>query len=948
MTDDTTQIDLDEQAEMLRYMPWGPAHREAATAVVAQAQEVGDLDAEFSGRMRLTAEGVMSGISDLALANFAWCAAKHAEDPARFVGPADDSSDTIFWQYKWMPGLLMGSPAFSAEQVDAVLADFEATYRNAGLPLSAVAGAKFETAIGRGRVAQATELGAISAATPRDDFSSCAACTPANYVDLALLQGDEAEAIRVAIKTWRDGEGCAEEPESMLARVLIPLLRAGRSDEAVEAYELVLEASRGEAEQVENQSFVALFASLTGNHELALSTVERHLAGLGHGALRERDQLKASLNFAVALDRFAAAIREDAAVRASTNAALAGILPEAERPLRVTEVAEVLWAFADDLAARFDERNGNDYWAGRVAEARALRGEEHPLELDQDQDFAAIMVLPNEPSTPSDWVWRAVDCLWAGDIDAAESAARTALVSEAQLTPILRVRAYGALTQAAEITGDVARLDQAFAAYVDALNERYGPDTAAFARETGPDATQPQIEAALAAYPDAAVGLRLRSAALELRAQLGGEGEPDGEVLAALGDRFAEGIAKLEAELAGQGDDDERYGTALSLASSLQQLGQLRFAQQQPEAAVNAVAAGVEASPSRVIRASLLTMQANMLGRLGATDAAAELFDEAATLYSAAGFVRSAVFASLDAGTAWANAGNPGAAGVRFEYAQSLLRGDESLPMGIQWTWALALIDTGEADRAVPMLEGILAVESADPDTQPGALAQTHFRLGRAYDDSYDRRAGEHYREAVTQFIRDDAPLAAAQAATYAVREFRFQERWDAAVEAAEAGLGQLAANPEPALEFELTKQLATVLAEMGVDSWRARADHLVDVSRQIEDPEAYVDAMGTRVALEYDHGEPQTVEPLARDALAVALAAENYETAAPSLWYLANALVSLDRADEAIALLETYRDRAGEFGEQRDLFASLAIDVFRRLERDDLIAQWEAFFDIA
>jgi len=947
MTDNTAELTLAEQATRLAYMPWGPAHREAAAAVVAAAQERDDLDAEFAGRMRLTAEGAMSGITELALANFAWCAAKHAEDPERFVGDVDDPSDTIFWQYKWMPALLRGSPAFSSAQIDEVLADFDATYRKAGLPRSAVVGAQFENALGMGRIADAVRLGELAANTPRDDFSSCAACTPSNFVDLALLTGDEAKAIEVAVKTWRDGESCAEEPESMLATVLLPLLRAGRTKEAVEAYELVYAASRSEADQVDNHSYAALFASVTGNHQLALTLVERHLSGLGHGALRERDQLAAGLNFAVVLERFAAARTANVAVRASTATALQGILPDAGRPLTVPELAEVLWGLATDLAARFDERNGTDYWGQRLARSRSEVSEEHPLELTDAEDFTAILVLPDEPASPVDWVWRAVDCLWTGDLSGVVEAAQRALAHEAELSLAARLRAHGALCSAAELADNVSEFDQAFAAYVEVVTDLYGEHTAAFTRATHPGASPAEIAAAFEAYPSAAVGPRLRAVAVELRSVVNGDDEPDPADLRRLEAQFRAGLEQLEDELATATDPDERYSSALSVAAARQQLAQVYFALQDVDAAIAAATAGVEAAPSRVVQAAIVTMAGNMLGRAGDAAAAAERFDNAATLYSARGFVRNAVYAALDAATAWSNAEEPDAAAVRFDFAQSLLRDDQELPVGARWTWALALLDAGEADRAVPLLEAILAGELGDPQTEPGSLAQTYFRLARAYDDSYDARAGAHYREAITYFVADGAPLAGVQAATYACREFRFQERWSDAIAVAEDALGLLVTNPEPALEFEIVKQLADAQAQSGDETWRSRADQLLEVASRIDDPEAMVDAMGTRAVMEFEFGEHAAVLPLAQATLDAALAGGNYGTAVASVWYLASSLAELGRVDDAIAVLERYRARADEFGDERESLGGAGANLLERLGRDDLAAQWAAYFGL-
>ena len=172
----------------LEGLGWGPHHRERATHVLAVAQERGDLDLEFGARMALTAEGAMSGIGELALTNFAWCAAKHKEDPARFVSTGFEAGDTIFWQYKWMPGIICRNSIFDLDQLEEVFKDFEETYRAAGLPLSALVTARLETAIKTGRLDQAEQWATQLAGMRRDDYSSCKACLPSNSCCSAMAQ----------------------------------------------------------------------------------------------------------------------------------------------------------------------------------------------------------------------------------------------------------------------------------------------------------------------------------------------------------------------------------------------------------------------------------------------------------------------------------------------------------------------------------------------------------------------------------------------------------------------------------------------------------------------------------------------------------------------------------------------------------------------------------------
>lgn len=284
MTDTAAAADLLDE---LTLMPYGPAHRERATQVVAIAQERGDKGLEFDARMRLTDEGAMRGVADLALANFAWCAAAYKDDASLVTGDAT-RAQSFFWQHKWMPGILTGSPAFDRTQIDAVLDDMEATFRDAGLGLSAVASARFETATSLGDLADAERLGEDLESLPRDDYSSCEACIPAGYVDLELLRRDGAAAAQIAISAWREHQVCAHEPETMLARTLVAMLESGRLEDAAEAFDFVCRSSRTEPDKLLNMALAAQFASLTGHHDLALDLVERHVGWLAHDALHER------------------------------------------------------------------------------------------------------------------------------------------------------------------------------------------------------------------------------------------------------------------------------------------------------------------------------------------------------------------------------------------------------------------------------------------------------------------------------------------------------------------------------------------------------------------------------------------------------------------------------------------------------------------------------------
>ncbi|NTV38485.1 MAG: hypothetical protein HGA51_00785, partial [Demequinaceae bacterium] len=514
---DTTQ----ELLNRVDRLPYGAAFRAESEKLVAHAAESEDLDLEFQARMRLTSYAVMSGVSDLALTNFAWCIAKHKENPARFAGDAESPSGTIFWHYKWMPGLLTGSPAFDAAQIDSVLGDFEATYRASSLPLSALVTAKMETAIRMRRAADAERWGAELRALPRDAHSSCDACVPSNYVDLDLLRGDDDAAAKRALKMWKKGVSCADEPETMLASALLAMLRSGRVAKAVKAFDYVYESSRNERDALGRIADCVTFAAVTGNEERAFEMIERHLGWLAHDALGESEHRDAAAAFGVALSRLAAAGYGDAIVRGSADPQLAAVLPPSDSPLTVAELAGVMWNLAEHLSAAFDARNGNDGYTVWLDGMRALVDASYPVTLPEAQEglFRPMLVRRAVPATADEWLERALDHRWAGEQVLALAAVAEALPG---LEGRQRARAYGLQRTCAESLADAELQVGATEAWLAAVDGAYGAETAAFARATFDSPSVQDVASAVDSFPGAHIGFVASAHAASAAALLGG------------------------------------------------------------------------------------------------------------------------------------------------------------------------------------------------------------------------------------------------------------------------------------------------------------------------------------------------------------------------------------------------------------------------------------------
>jgi len=931
MTMDTA---TEEMLTELDYMGWNAQQREKGLQLLAVAQERGDEDLEFAVRMRLTANGVMCDVSDLALANFAWCAAKHKEDPARFFGDPDSDSDQIFWHYKWMPGIITGSPVFDLAQLEDVFADFEATYRAAGLPLSAIVTGRLDSAVETGNLEAATVAAAELDAMPRDRFSSCEACVPSSFVDFELMRGDGAAAVKRAVDSWRAGNTCAEEPESMLAGILIEMLRVDHPD-VEEAYDEAYGASRHRAEGVAANAECAAFASVTGNHELAFQMLERHLVDLAQDALGERKHFAALTNFAVVLDRFAAA-RPDLAgalVRGSADPRLTALLPATDEVRGVSEMSAVMWDAAAEIGARFDARNGNDMYANRLANAKALVNEEHPLDLGEPQEFSPISIRPAEPSTPSEFVARAVASVWASDHGEAFIAARGALERADELTPDELARAAGILRSSARELDDPQLAENAANAYLNFIAMARGDEAAAMSEAAPLGSSAEQFEAAIDAHPDVHPLQLANVHMLAVQALMSQEGGPSEEEIARAG-------AHIEAALALTPESDPSNRASVLYARS-----QFTFAGGDSEAAFADLATAAQLPVPRTALAANHQLRGHFLGRLEEPAAAAQEFDASSSLFAAAGFDGASFRRAIDAAQAWQDADASVNAVARFDYAQSLLGTDGEMPASLRWQHAVCLVDAQMGPRAVPLLERILADELAAGDVEPGSLAQTYANLGKAYDQSFDSRAAEHYVRASELFAEAGGLRPAAEMTIFAGRELIYQEQREEALAVLERGLAFVASEPEPILEYELLFLTAGARGDLARSDWREPIERAIEVARAIEDGPRVLRAMTTRQAILSDQ-DPAAAAQHGVEGIEFALTVDQGEEAVGLLWMTAQAVQQVRGEDAAVELLESYRARAAEFSDGKDSLAQMGAELLEEWDREALAELWFEMYE--
>ena len=319
-----TTPQLDELFTRIDLTPVGPEERDLIEQAIRLADEAGDEQGAYLARMRLTSSAHMSGDTDALFSSFAWCIARNEQDPVRF--PQEVAGNDLLFQYKWMAGRLGSNPAFSRDEVQALTDDMSRRYREAGVSQSGVLQSLVSTAILSGDLAAAVRFQGERDLIPRDDYSHCEACVRSTDARLAHLRGDDSEALRLFDEIIAQDLTCGEEPEAAQAEALLPLLRAGRYDEAVLHHRQSYRAARALPDGFSIIADHLVFCAVTGNAARGLAILERHIHELGRDPLDRASTLYQLLAIGVLLDAVVQAGQGEALVRGSDDPRLAEIL----------------------------------------------------------------------------------------------------------------------------------------------------------------------------------------------------------------------------------------------------------------------------------------------------------------------------------------------------------------------------------------------------------------------------------------------------------------------------------------------------------------------------------------------------------------------------------------------------------------------------------------------
>ncbi|MFI0543231.1 hypothetical protein ACH3VS_30665 [Streptomyces sp. WSLK1-3] len=810
----------------------------------------------------------------------------------------------VFWRFKWVGHALRQLPEIPLASLRQWLTEMRDRYEKAGLGLQPYYGQAYQLAAHVGEdTALAYELWAGRARTRLSDCEACEICERALF---HLAAGDDARALETWEPVLNGKESCQEEPARSLSYALLPLLRTGAADRARELHLAGYRGCRRNPSMSGEVGRHLEFCALTGNEARGLELLAEN-----RNLFEEVDSPLEQLDFLTGVEVLLRRVEHLGH----------GELPAAGYPGRTWTVAGLhaeVRGRADDLAARFDARNGTsthtDRRRTRLERAPLLDALELTLRTRSLDDVApaapaAAPVSRTATAVPEalpELIVRARALEEVGHPDAHTCFARLRTLAAARdythpddpaVGPLVRLRA-DLLADEAGRAGNDDRFAEAAALHEEAAalyDDAAEPGHAAVARACAllaaaqvpgaeGDADEPEAKAAaltavhesvvrlheetagLAPYQEGRL-LRLRATALGLRLQTTGSKEHVAPV-------FAE--ADLLHDFATRHDLDGQISGALLLRASTHAIsGDLPAAVAEIDALLDRLKAH---GPAWHLPRTL-----GLRGRLQLVlqDPQAAHTDLTEALRQAAEWPADTVDAARlhgDLGEACMHLGRPDEALRHLtRSADTNLRRGSRIDAFCTYSSAAQLsLDLGRVEDCIALLDSLLA----EPDVVSGELddrlaAQLRLTRARAL------RAGDDLKAATAEFAAlaaesagwDDDPGSHAMIAAETAVLLGESGEFGPAREAADQAIAAHARDPRYELLSNCLRELARLQAQQqGAEGLTEARAFLADAARIADEARAAgYEPRGRSLdsALAYEHGRVNAYAGAYEDALA-------------------------------------------------------------------------------
>ena len=754
----------------------------------------------------------------------------------------------LFWCFKWITWALLCLPEIPLPVVEGWIAQMREHYVAAGKPLQAVHTSRFHLASHTG---VDEEFAYESWATrPRDEFSDCEACEARERGVYWQDRGEDERALREWEPVLGHGIGCEEEPASTISHALLSLVRAGRGEEAASLHRSGYRMAKAEVGMDVQVGRHLEFLALTGNAARGLELLAENRARF--------DSTTDPLSRLCFLD----GVRVLLTQLVAEGAARAPVTGPGGRSFSVESLLTEIAALSDELARRFDERNGTgrqgDFHRARLAQT-LLTAEPLPLGMrvvpvgpvpapvaasakpaEVPQDFPTLLAEAREALSAgrpdNDVLWDAV-ALRAGEADL-DDLLRAELANHEAFKYVAKAEwseAAEQLARSAELFEQAGEPGQAVARRSRAAWCGFmGDEQAAQRPWTEFDALLATADALLAEEriaPDDYAIVRHSRQAAAFHAVMGAQEDAAGEA-----------ATRFEAENEALREAADRLGVLSRAAIAEATRSSVCFRQGRIEEALAAIEGAIgyaERSGRPWSLPRLLANQGNLLDRM-------DRFDEAApVLYRALALLaewpdeevdEAALMMELAQNRLFADEPDYAAAITHLTTASARFdrRGEALAAAQARAMLGQALLRSGRRADGIAVLESLLG-EEAEARLTAEQRAQIRLDLGRALMQSAEplpaaetfARLADLVADWPDQFVHT---LVAGElvCALYAAR------RWEEGEKAVERAMAVHETAPNPAMICKMLRTAAE--AESGDRGGVERALELLDRSDEVNE----------------------------------------------------------------------------------------------------------------
>ncbi|MEU9465902.1 hypothetical protein AB0D78_04485 [Streptomyces avermitilis] len=250
----------------------------------------------------------------------------------------------LFWRFKWVAHALRQLPEIPLASLRQWLTEMRDRYEKAGLGLQPYYGQAYQLAA---HVGEDTTLAyELWAARTRIRLSDCEACEICERALYHLTAGDDERALSTWESVLAGKESCQEEPARSVSYALLPLLRTGRTDRARELHLVGYRSCRRNPSMSQEVGRHLEFCALTGNEARGLELLAEN-----RNLFDEVDSPLDLLGFLTGVE----VLLQRVELLGHGELPAAGY---AGRTWTVAGLRAEVRGRADDLAARFDARNG--------------------------------------------------------------------------------------------------------------------------------------------------------------------------------------------------------------------------------------------------------------------------------------------------------------------------------------------------------------------------------------------------------------------------------------------------------------------------------------------------------------------------------------------------------------------------------------------------------------